>query len=322
MSFISGGTTIRADINQALIEAPAEIGLIGADVMPLLPVSAKSGVYLKVQTADADLLNADAAKRNAGAEYARAVRKFTSDTYDCQETGLEELLDDSFRSDASRFFAIEAETAKFLLRQVKLSHEKRVADLLFATTTPFTTADLTATGSIAYTEANLPTINAPADVAAGKLALNKLGYSANAVIMSANVYERIRRTTLLQNQFYGTVSSTGGRLLDEKQIAQAFGVDNVYIGRAAYNTANKNKSYSGSFIVPDSKIIVANVATGQFTAGGLGRTLVWSDDAPGGFVSESYRDEARRSNVLRVRMNTAEKVIDANAAVRITTQYS
>jgi hypothetical protein len=50
--------------------------------------------------------------------------------------------------------------------------------------------------------------------------------------------------------------------------------------------------------------------------------LVWSDDAPGGFVSESYRDEARRSNVLRVRMNTAEKIIDANAGVRITTQYS
>jgi len=33
MSFISGGTTIRADINQALIEAPAEIGLIGADIL-------------------------------------------------------------------------------------------------------------------------------------------------------------------------------------------------------------------------------------------------------------------------------------------------
>jgi hypothetical protein len=125
----------------------------------------------------------------------------------------------------------------------------------------------------------------------------------------------------MQNQFFGTVSNTGGRLLDESQLAQAFGVEKVFVGRAAYNTANKNKSYSGSFIVPDTKIVVANVSSGQFTAGGLGRTLVWSDDAPGGFVSESYRDEARRSNVLRVRMNTAEKIIDANAAVRITTNY-
>jgi len=322
MSFISSGgsATIRADINQALIESPAEIGLIGAEVLPLLPVPAKSGQYLKVQTADAALLDADAAKRSAGSEYARASRKFTSDNYDCQETGLEELLDDSFRADSARFFQIEAETARFLLRQVKLSHEKRVADLLFATTTPFTTADLSPTAS--YIEGNLATINAPADVAAGKLALNKLGYAANAVIMSANVYERVRRTTLLQNQFYGVVSNTGGRLLDEAQIAEAFGVDKVYIGRAAINSANKNKAYSGSFIVPDTKIVVANISSGQFTAGGIGRTLVWSEDAPGGFVSESYRDEARRSNVLRVRMNTSEKVIDANAAVRITTTYS
>lgn len=320
MSFISGGTTIRADINQALIESPAEIGLIGAEVLPLLPVPAKSGTYLKVQTADADLLNADAAKRTAGSEYARASRKFTSDNYDCIETGLEELIDDSFKQDANRFFSLESETARFLLRQVKLSHEKRVADLLWATTTPFTTADLSPTAS--YIEGNLATINAPADVAAGKLALNRLGYAANAVIMSANVYERVRRTTLLQNQFYGVVSNTGGRLLDEVQIAEAFGVDKVYIGRAAINSANKNKTYSGSFIVPDTKIVVANISSGQFTAGGIGRTLVWSEDAPGGFVSESYRDEARRSNVLRVRMNTAEKVIDANAAVRITTTYS
>jgi hypothetical protein len=64
------------------------------------------------------------------------------------------------------------------------------------------------------------------------------------------------------------------------------------------------------------------VQSGQFTAGGIGRTLVWSADAPGGFVSESYRDEARRSNVLRVRMNTSEKLIDANAAVRITTSFA
>ena len=103
--------------------------------------------------------------------------------------------------------------------------------------------------------------------------------------------------------------------------AAALGVQTLAIGRAAYNTANKGKSYSGSFIVPDSKIIVGQVAGGEFTAGGIGRTLVWAADAAG-FVSESYRDEARRSNVLRVRMNTDEVVIDPNAAVRITTDFS
>ena len=60
MSYIAGGTTIRADINQALVEAPnGDAGLIGAEIFPLLPVDAKSGQYLKVQLAQADLLNND-----------------------------------------------------------------------------------------------------------------------------------------------------------------------------------------------------------------------------------------------------------------------
>ena len=321
MSYISGGTSIRADINQALLEAPnADTGLVGAEIFPLLPVEAKSGSYLKVQLAQADLLNNDTKARDAGAGYARAIRAFGTDTYDTIEYGLEELIDDGFRADANRFFDLEASSARFLLRQIKLGHEKRVNDIVNAATTPFTTADQSAIS--AYTNANLGNIDVAGDVANARTEINKLGYEANTVIMSAPVFERIRRTTKLQNQFFGVVSDTGGRLLSEAEIAAALGVAKVLVGRAAINSANKNKSYSGGFVYSNSFITVANVQSGQFTAGGIGRTLVWSADAPGGFVSESYRDEARRSNVLRVRMNTAEKLIDANAGVRITTSFA
>ena len=321
MSYISGGTTIRADINQALIEAPnGDAGLVGADIFPLLPVPAKSGQYLKVQLAQADLLNSDSKVRDAGSGYARAIRSFGTDTYDTLEFGLEELIDDAFKADADRFFDLEASSARFLLRQIKLGHEKRVQDIVNAATTPFTTADQSPTA--AYTNANLATIDVAADVANARTELNKLGYEANTVIMSAPVFERIRRTTKLQNQFFGVISDTGGRLLSEAEIAAALGVGKILVARAAINSANKNKTYSGGFVFSNAFITVANVQSGQFTAGGIGRTLVWSADAPVGFVSESYRDEARRSNVLRVRMNTSEKLIDANAGVRITTSFA
>ena len=321
MSYIAGGSTIRADINQALVEAPnADTGLIGAEIFPLLPVAAKSGQYLKVQLAQADLLNNDSKARASGADYARVSRSFGTDTYDTVEFGLEELIDDAFKADADRFFDLEASSARYLLRQLKIGHEKRVSDIINAAQTPFTTADQSAIS--AYTNANLGNIDVAGDVAAARTELNKLGYEANTVIMSAPVFERIRRTTKLQNQFFGVVSDTKGRLLSEAEIAAALGVERVLVGRAAINSANKGKSYSGGFIVPNTYITVANVQGGQFTAGGVGRTLVWSADAPGGFVSESYRDEARRSNVLRVRMNTSEKVIDANAGVRITTSFA
>lgn len=320
MSYIAGGSTIRADINQALIEAPAaDVGLIGATLLPLQNVQAKSGTYLKVELAGGELLSNNAASRSAGSDYQRSIRSFTSANYATEEFGLEELLDDGNVQDLSRFFSYEAETARFLLRQLKLSHEKRVADLLWAGSTPFATADQNP--AVNYTNTNIATVDVARDVAAAKLALNRLGYQPNCVAMSANVFELIRRSTLLQNQFFGVISNTGARLLNEAEIAAALGVETLAVGRAAINSANKGKAYSGGFVVPDTRIIVGQIAGGEFTAGGIGRTLVWAADAAG-FVSESYRDEARRSNVLRVRMNTDEVVIDSNAAVRITTNYS
>ena len=321
MSYISGGTTIRADINQALIEAPqADVGLIGAQLLPLQNVEAKAGTYLKVQLSGAELLSNNALVRDSGASYSRGIRSFSSANYSTDEVGLEELIPDDAAADLNRFFSYEAETAKFLLRQIKLSHEKRVSDLLWNATTPFTIADQTR--AVAYTQALVATVDVARDVAAAKLALAQYGYEANCVAMSANVFELIRRSTLLQNQFFGVISNTGARLLSEAEIAAALGIQNLLVGRAAYNTAGKNKTYSGSFVVPDTKIIVGQIAGGEFTAGGIGRTLVWAGDSAGGFVSESYRDEARRSQVLRVRMNTDEVVIDPNAAVRITTNFA
>ena len=321
MAFINGGTTIRADISQALIEAPqADVGLIGSQLLPLQNVDAKAGTYLKVQLAAGELLSNNALNRESGSNYSRGIRSFASANYATNEFGLEELLPDDASADLNRFFSYESETAKFLLRQLKLSHEKRVADLLWNATTPFTIADQTR--AVAYTQALVATVDIARDVAAAKLALAQYGYESNCVAMSANVFELIRRSTLLQNQFFGVISSTGARLLSEAEIAAALGVTNLLVGRAAYNSAGKNKSYTGSFVVPDTKIIVGQVSGGEFTAGGIGRTLVWTGDAAGGFVSESYRDDARRSQVLRVRMNTDEVVIDPNAAVRITTNFA
>jgi len=321
MAFINGGTTIRADINQALIEAPqADVGLIGAQLLPIQNVDAKAGTYLKVQLAAGELLSNNALNRESGSNYSRGIRSFASANYATNEFGLEELVPDDASADLNRFFSYESETAKFLLRQLKLSHEKRVNDVVWASSTPFTIADQSPAAN--YTQALVTTVDIARDVATAKLALAQYGYEANCVAMSANVFELIRRSTLLQNQFFGVISSTGARLLSESEIAAALGVQNLLVGRAAINTAGKNKSYSGSFVVSSAKIVVGQVSGGEFTAGGMGRTLVWTGDAAGGFVSESYRDEARRSQVLRVRMNTDEVIIDPNAAVRITTNFA
>ena len=311
-------TTIRADIAQAVFEGLSNKNnlFIGTEVMPVFSSDVRSGAYLKLNLGDSEALNDDALKIAAGAGYPRTSRRFTSDSFDAIEYGLEEVLPDSNRRDLDRFFETEVNIAAMLLRQIQVSHEARVASAAFAAN------GLTAiSASAAYTEANITSFDVPGDVAAAKLELAKYGVLANTLIMSMPVFERIRRSAKVQNQFFGIVPSDQSRLLSEGEVAAAVGVDRVLVGRAPKNTAKKGQVYSGGFIWSNTYMALANTVGGDFSGGGFGRTIVWAADSPVPFVSETYRDEARRADVLRVRQNSAEKVIDGSSIIRITTGF-
>lgn len=311
-------TTIRADIAQAVFEGLSNKNnlFIGSEVMPVFSSDVRSGAYLKLNLGDSEALNDDALKIAAGAGYPRTSRRFTSDSFDAIEYGLEEVLPDSNRRDLDRFFDTEVNIAAMLLRQIQVSHEARVASAAFAAN------GLTAiSASAAYSDANITSFDVPGDVAQAKLELAKYGVLANTLIMSMPVFERIRRSAKVQNQFFGIVPSDQSRLLSEGEVAAAVGVDRVLVGRAPKNTAKKGQVYSGGFIWSNTYMALANTVGGDFSGGGFGRTIVWAADSPVPFVSETYRDEARRADVLRVRQNSAEKVIDGSSIIRITTGY-
>jgi len=311
-------TTIRADIAQAVYEGLSNKNnlFIGTEVMPVYSSDVKSGAYLKLNIGDSETLNDDVLKIAAGAGYPRTSRRFTSDSFDAIEYGLEEVLPDSNRRDLDRFFDTEVNIAGMLLRQIQISHEARVASAAFAAN------GLTAiSATAAYTEANITSFDVPGDVASAKLELAKFGVLPNTLIMSMPLFERIRRSAKVQNQFFGIVPSDQSRLLSEGEVAAAVGVDRVLVGRAPKNTAAKGQTYAGGFIWSNTYMALATTSGGDFSGGGFGRTIVWAADSPVPFVSETYRDEARRADVLRVRQNSAEKVIDGSSIIRITTGY-
>jgi hypothetical protein len=309
---------IRADIAQAVFEGLSNKNnlFIGTEVMPVYSSDVKSGVYLKLNLGNSEALNDDTLKIAAGSGYPRTSRRFDSDTFDAIEYGLEEVLPDANRRDLDRFFDTEVNIAAMLLRQIQISHEARVASASFAAN------GLTAiSASAAYTDANIATFDVPADVANAKLELAKYGVLPNTLVMSQPVFERIRRSVKVQNQFFGVVPSDQTRLLSEGEVAAAVGVDRVLVGRAARNTAKKGQPYAGGFIWSNTYMALCNTVGGDFAGGGFGRTIVWAADSPVPFVSETYRDDARRADVLRVRQNATEKVIDGSSIIRITTGF-
>ena len=321
MPYTNAQATPRSDIYALVMQANADFNkmFIGDQVLPVKGEDVKRGIYMKAKLANGELMNGDAKPRAAGAAYDRINRSYDVDQYDAIEYGLESVIDDAYESEVERFMNLEATEAMLLERSLRISYEVRVAAAVMNASTFTATA-----AAVAYTEANLATINLPADVAAAKLRLLKKGIVPNAVIMSANVFYRIQRSTLMQNQIFGVVPKSAGQftLPGEDDVARALGVDKLYVAKAAKNGNQKGQTFSGSFIWADTYVSVCQIQGGEYQAGGIGRTIQWTKDTTGLFTPETYRSDERRSNILRVRQHTAEKIIDETAAELITTSYA
>lgn len=318
--YSQGAAILRADLRGVQEEAFLwSEGLIGAKVCPPLPVMARAGQYPRIQIDAGNLLRNETKGRGPSASYPRIQRAITTDTYTCQEYGLEEPVDDSERNDYSRFFDMEAQAVKNVMRQVKLAHELRVATLAFDRATWVAT-----TAATAYTAANIASFDIGLDVDVVKQAIAGRGESTSdlSVVMSLPIFNLARASTRLQNRIRGTISTDVLLNLSAEAMASALDVKEVLIGRNFYDTTAQGITSSLSQIWSNANIWIGKLqpfsgAESYFSGGAMG-TLFWQQDGEI-FQTETYREEQVRSEVVRCRQYTAEKVINVNAGQILAT---
>ena len=321
MPYTNASATPRSDIYALVMQANQDWNkvFIGDKVLPVKGEDVKRGIYMKANLANAQLMNADAKPRQSGASYQRVNRSYDTDLFDAQEYGLESVIDDSYESEVERFMNLEATEATLLERNLRISYEVRVAAAVMNATTFTATA-----AKVNYTETLLSTQNLAFDVAAAKERMLLQGTAPNSIIMSQTLFNMIRRAPLLQNQVFGVVPRTAGqnRQPSAADIAEALDIETLYVAGAAKNSNAEGQTHSGAFIWGNTYIAVCYIAGGEYQAGGIGRTIQWTKDTTGLFTPETYRDDRIRSNVMRVRQHTAEKIVDSTACQLITTNYS
>lgn len=324
MAFYQGGATLRADLRGVVEEAFLQGSLyIGALAMPPLPVPNKQGQYPVVQKNGGNLLRDEVKRRASAAEYPRIQRAITTDTYDCIEYGIETIIDDSDNGNFSRFFSLESMEIRRAYQQVQLAHERRVQSTLFAPATFNLTTSVTA-----YTTTNLGTYDIGLDIDTAKQQIAARGENIDnlTVIMSLSNFLRARASTRLQNRIRGTISTDAYLVLNEESMADALQVKQILVGRASYDTSPQGAAASSlSQIWTDTYIWIGtiNAASGpdQYFSGGVGYTLFWEQDSDI-FQVETYREERKRSEIIRARQFTAEKIVLSAAAQLLVTQYS
>jgi hypothetical protein len=297
---------IRQDLSVFAEEAAgADNYFIAGKVMPVLDSPVKAGVYPKIRMQGGQLLKAESTRRGPSGTYNEVDRKIEQDTFDCIDRGLEERIDDVIARDLSRFFDVEVLTTKLITRQIMLDYEIRVAAAIMNTAT-FNTVAMT----VALTEANLATIDIVSDIFSAKERLTRKGIVPNTMIMTDSVFNRLRRSLKLQTFLYGTIgASTGYRLINAQDIGAALGIPNIFIAAATYDSADKGQTPILTPVWGNAQIWMGYVAGGDFSAMGAGRTIIWTADAPGMFVTETYRSEPRRGDMVRVRCHTDRKSV-------------
>lgn len=314
----------RADISTVLMEAVAqERFYVGQEIFPVFPSALEVGRYPRFTVAASELLKPGKAggstKRGATGTYNEVERKFVWDSYQTEEYGLEERVDDVVARRMENFFDAEMVTGKLLMNALMLDYEMECAAAAFDPAT-FTTTN----ASVAYTEANIATMDVPFDLNALIERVTLLGENSTTIIMSLSVWNRIRRSQKMQTYMYGFLNvNQGGSQITPDMFSAVFGGVKLIIAKKSVDTAPKGQVPTLVPVWGNDFIGVYNVAPGDFLNGGLGRTIVWDADSPGGlFTSESYRDEKRRGNMLRVRSNRVIKIMNTASGQLIRTLYA
>lgn len=320
--YTNSAAIFRGDIAGVVEQAKDfEAGLIGTQVMPLLDVPVRAGQYPSFVLKEGQLLKSDIKNRAPYSAYPRGTRAFNQENFLALEFGYEEAVDDTVTLDVARFFDAETIAAKLAKRKLLLAHELRVAAKIFDNSV------FTATNSaVAYTTANLATFDVASDVTDAIDRLLAKGESVTnlKVVLPYPVWTRIRASTKFQNRLRGAGVSTDTILNSSTQAAaEVFGVSEVLIGRASFDSAPEGVAFSAANCWSNSFIWVGSVtqAAAGYFGGGAAFTLNWSEYGPAVGVS-TYRDEAIKSNIVRASQYTAEKVVNANAAQLITTQFA
>jgi hypothetical protein len=319
MAYNTTDSVPRQDISTLLMEAVhQEKHYISTMLLPIYPSEREVGRYPKFTIGKGELLKRESQKRGATGTYNESEEVFEWDSYQTAEYGHEKRIDDVVRKQMRDFFDAEMVTAKFCMNKLMLDYEVETANALLNPST-FTAAS----AGTAYTEANLDTMDVPADINAVIEALTLVGEEPNTMVMSLPLFNRIKRSKKLQTYLYGHLNTTqGGSNITSQIIADSFGIPNVIVAKKSHDNAIKGKTN----VVPvwsSNYIWIGDVQGGDFMTGGAGRTIIWDADSEGGlFTSDQYRDEARRGDKIRVRSNRVIKIINPNSARLITTNWA
>lgn len=303
-------STLRPDIAGSMEEFDLAMhmrGFVGHMALPVFEVQSQAGTWGKIPVED--LLVDRETSRAPGGGYNRGSYEFTTDSYTCEEHGLEEPVDDREARMYAEYFDAELVSARRAQSGVLRAAEKRIVDLLFNATTFSAT-------SITNEWDDYANATPVADVEAScQRVYSNCGVYPNALIINGNVFRNLKRTDDVVDRLkYSGLDDP--KNVTKNMLAALFNLRYIIVAGEARNSADEGQTATLTPIWSGEYAMTAVVAeTNDIREPCIGRTFHWGEDGSmvGGMV-ESYRDETVRSDIVRTRHDVHEKLIYTECA--------
>jgi len=302
---------------------------IHSQILPPLPVNKRTVHLVKAKIANAQLARIldDYFITAPGANVERMTATLNDDSFTVTIRKREIQVPDEVEMDYADYLSVESLMAAQAAEAVEITTEYLTAAAIMNTTN-FGSATNSA---VAYTEANIATINFVRDVYDSIERVLDKGEVADTIVLSSQVYKRIRRSTLLTNY---VVSQLGkGYEVNQSNLQLAFadvGIKKVLIGNSVYNSASDGATAVMSRIWGNTYVWVGAAGDsasasedGISTLQGCGVNAYWDSYTPAdGYGVDTYREEKTESNIVRTKTSKAPYIANGNAGDLIATQFS
>jgi hypothetical protein len=292
---------------------------IGLKLLPAAPLKLPNGHVPKIKIGSGNMMRASGKTRTPGASFDRWQSEIEDFNITLTQVSEEIQLPDEQLLVYEDYFAFESvyakESGNRQLRGVEIDSEGAI----FNTGTGYFDAN---NGTVAYSAANISTITSVLDTITAIRLVKGRGERPNTIAYPGTIYDRVRQSADMKSFIAGSINP-GARVTPET-IQAAFasmGIKQVLVSEAYVNQSQDGKNNSITPIYPLTYIFVGNASGGQLQAGGVGRTFYWEKEGPVLNVS-SYRDEPRKSNVIRAMRTTVCAITNARAGTLIGTQVT
>lgn len=296
-------------------------GFIASRVFPVMPVPTTTGKFGKIPLEEL-LKHTGFIDRNPGAGYWRDNFTFTYDSYSTQEYGVEEVIDDREAAMYANFIDAERMATARAANKLLTRQEMRCAALFNSTNYTNAGAVVSKANGGWDTAGGLPVTDTEAAV---QKVYDLTGMKPNCLIINWKTFRKTRANPQVVDQVRSSGAGSASKASDvtSDMLSNVFDLPYVFVAGGSKNTAGPGAAAAISQIWPNHAIVARIAESQDMREPCVGRQFHWAADGSefGGKI-ETYRDEPIRSDIVRARHETGEKLLYLEMACMILSVIS